>query len=208
MRLKIYNYIKYYGEEGKDKSFHVEIKPGYTCIVGPNGTGKTTMLEQIKDYCKSRNNEFIMLSYDNLRDGSNRQYGKFLDHGRFEMIANLTSSSEGEGIVINLGEFATSCGKATAKAIESNKKLVILLDGIDSGTSIDKIYSFKDYFVKTILDHCYSNGVEVYIISTANSYAMVEDGVDCIIASNARHRKFRGYKDFKRFILNNRKYKE
>lgn len=206
MKLKVDNYIKYYdnGKKGS-KSFIVDINPGYTCLVGPNGTGKTTMMKQIKDFCRENYNEYILVKYDNVHEGGSHRFQEYLESSQIDMITSIVTSSEGEGIIIHLGDFAHKCGQATQRAKAENKKLVILIDGVDSGTSIDKIIDFRNYFCKTIIDFCQKEEVEVYIIATANTYAMIEDGVDCIVSFNGRHRQFKGYNSYKSFILKNAK---
>ena len=204
MKLRVDNYTKFY-DEGKGKSFTVEFNPGYTCIVGPNGTGKTTMMKQIESFCKHNFEEFKVVKFDNVKEGGSHRFQEFLYTGKIDMIATISFSSEGEGIIINLGEFATKCGQATRECKKNNKKLVILVDGVDSGTSIDKIEDFKENFCKFISSHCASQNIEVYIIATANNYAMVSNGVDCVSAINGTHKSFKTYKSFENFVM---KYKK
>ena len=214
IKIRISNVEKYW-DLGKGKNFSIDLAPGYTCLIGPNGTGKTTMLRQIRDILMTeRDTEsgqllYKVLHYDNQQDGGSKNFGLWMMSGQVQKIAEVTSSSEGEGIIFNLGEFATKCGKATRECIEKNKTLIILIDGFDSGTSIDKIYQFKEQFVKTIIDHCKESGVEVYIIATANNYAMVDDSegepVDCIYAVTGSHKKIKTYSAFKKFILSRAK---
>lgn len=204
MKLKVDNYKKYY-DEGKGKSFTVEFSPGYTCIVGPNGTGKSTMMKQIEDYCKKNFNEFKVVKFDNVKEGGSHRFQEFLYTGKIDLIGTISCSSEGEGIIINLGEFASKCGQATKECREKNKKLVILIDGVDSGTSIDKINNFREYFCDMIINHCKNSDIEVYIIATANNYAMISNNVDCISAISGKHRTFKSYKSFESFVMKYRK---
>lgn len=204
MKLKVDNYTKFY-DEGKGKSFTVEFNPGYTCIVGPNGTGKTTMIKQIEFFCKQNSEEYNVVKFDNVKEGGSHRFQEFLYTGKTDMIATISFSSEGEGIIINLGDFATKCGQATRECILNNKKLVILVDGVDSGTSIDKIEDFKENFCNFITNHCAGQNIEVYIIATANNYAMVSNGVDCVSAINGTHKIFKTYKSFESFVM---KYKK
>lgn len=216
IKIKIHNIEKYY-DQGKGKTFTVTLNPGFTCLVGPNGTGKTTMLQQIKYTLmeerdkESGNRLYEIAHYDNQKDGGSKKFGLWLyQKDGTEKIAEMMSSSEGEGIIFNLGEFALQCGKATKTAIERNRNLIILIDGFDSGTSIDKIYQFKREFVDGIIEHCKSEGIEVYIIATANNYAMVDNiennnSTDCIVAATGKHRTFKSYNLFRKFILSNAK---
>lgn len=202
MELKVFDVKTYYDGDVDNKRPKVcNINPGYTCLVGPNGSGKTTLLRQIRSFCMQNSDKYECLHYDNLHDGGSRAAGNYINMNNPTFAATLLSSSEGEGIVLNLGNFAAKCGKATNICKEKNKSLVILIDGFDSGTSIDKIYDFKKYFVDTIINHCSSQGIEVYIITTANSYEMVEDNADCIIAHTREHKRFKTYNSFKKLII-------
>lgn len=214
IKIKVFDVEKYW-DLGKGKNFTINLNPGFTCLVGPNGTGKSTMLKQIRDILSSEKDSeteqrlYEVVYYDNMQDGGSKNFGKWMVNGQFEKIAEVTSSSEGEGIIFNIGEFASRCGKATNKCIENNRSLIILIDGFDSGTSIDKIYQFKEEFVNTIIRHCMNEKVDVYIIATANNYAMVDNSngepVDCIISITGRHKKFKTYTSFKKFILSKAK---
>lgn len=200
MKLKVYDCETYY--DGGDRKPRVcNINPGYTCLVGPNGSGKTTLLRQIRSFCEENSDKYECLCYDNLHDGGSRAAGNYINMNNPTFAATLLSSSEGEGIMLNLGTFAQKCGKTTRVCKEKGKSFVILIDGFDSGTSIDKIYEFRKYFIDTIINHCTSEGIEVYIIITANSYEMVEDNADCIVAHTRSHKRFKSYNSFKKFII-------
>ena len=200
MKLKVYDCETYY--DGGDRKPRVcNINPGYTCLVGPNGSGKTTLLKQIRGFCEENSDKYEVLHYDNLHNGGSRAAGSYINANNPMFAATLLSSSEGEGIMLNLGSFAQKCGKVTRICKEKDKSFVILVDGFDSGTSIDKIYEFRKYFVDTIIDHCASQGIEVYIIVTANNYEMTEYNADCIVAHTRSHKRFKTYNSFKKFII-------
>ena len=68
MSRKIKLYQDYYGEDEKlYEKRSVTFDEGVTVLVGCNGSGKTTMLYQIKD--NLRENKIPFISFDNLRDG-------------------------------------------------------------------------------------------------------------------------------------------
>ena len=211
IKIRVQNPDKYYGND-KGKNITINLAPGYTCLVGPNGAGKTTILTQIRDILmREKDTEtgsllYKVVCYDNVKEGNTKNFQQYLWSGNTELISKIMNSSEGEGIVIHLGEFASRCGEATKECIDKNKSLIILIDGYDSGTSIDKIYQFKDQFVDFIVDHCKSSGIDVYIIATANNYAMVDDNVDCIDVSTGKHRIFRTYNAFLKYVLSNSSY--
>ena len=132
IKIRIANVEKYW-DLGKGKSFSIDLAPGYTCLIGPNGTGKSTMLTQIRDtLMRERDTEsnqllYKVLHYDNQHDGGSKNFGMWMMQGQFQKIAEVTSSSEGEGIIFNLGEFAAKCGQSTRDCIEQNRKLIILI---------------------------------------------------------------------------------
>ena len=200
MKLKVVDAKTYYDADNK-RAKVCNINPGYTCLVGPNGCGKTTLLKQIRSFCENNHDKYECMHYDNLHDGGFRAAVNCVDMNRISTAATLLRSSEGEGIIINLGTFAGKCGEAANKCSVNGKSLVILIDGFDSGTSINKIYDFRKYLVNTILESCERDGPEVYIIATANNYAMVDESVDCINAHTRKHRTFRSYNSFKKFII-------
>lgn len=203
MKLRIKEAKTYYDPDSTNKGKFYTFHPGFTCLVGPNGSGKTTVLKQIKDCCERNSDLYKVVRYDNMRDGGTKSINRYHMNNNISYSASILTSSEGEGIMINFSDFAKKCGEATRECKKYNKSLVILIDGFDSGTSIDKIEEFREFFVETAINHCKSENIEVYIIATANSYAMVDRMADCVIAKNGRHRTFRTYNYFKRFILDN-----
>ena len=91
--------IDYY-ENDLHKPYNLTIKePGIYYIVGPNGSGKTSLLHQLKDY--GEKNGYEILSYSDTADGRGNSISKLAYHNQFSDVANLMMSSEGESIYYN-----------------------------------------------------------------------------------------------------------
>lgn len=191
----------------------IEINPGVTVLVGCNGSGKTTLLKQIEYRCKKAS--IPVLRFDNLHDGGSNARSKKAFENNFEFVAALMNSSEGENIVMNIGEQAAKIGHfvKTGKnrdfrsffdfEMEENKTEIpkerwILLDAVDSGLSIDNVIDIKEHLFKTVLEHNFGN--EIYIIVSANSYEMCI-GEQCFDVRSGRYRTFKSYNSYKNFIL-------
>ena len=212
------------------KKKSIEIKPGVTVLAGCNGIGKTTLLHQIKASLKKENIPCLM--FDNLKDGGQNSISYHVSLDDFAFAATAMCSSEGENILMNIGNLAARLNKFVrtgdsskndrydklSKAIE---KLVnkdsdeeekeipnerwILLDAIDSGFSVDNIVDLKEDLFKTILEYNFGN--EIYIIVSANEYELCR-GEQCFDVYNGKYTTFKDYEDYRDFILKSREWKE
>ena len=203
MLIKIWLPEDYYGaEESKSRRRKsVDIFPGFTTLVGPNGAGKTTYLHQIRDFCKEM--KYPVIYYDNLSDGGQNSMSAALWSGRNSFLANLATSSEGENIVQNLGEFAQKVGSTMYRQRNKPEPVFILLDGLDSGLSIDRLLQVKAQFVNFILDiENEQSAHDTYIISTANNYELVV-GSTAINVLTGKPISLKTYNAFRKFILKN-----
>lgn len=120
MKLKVVDVKTYFDADNKRPKV-CNINPGYTCLVGPNGSGKTTLLKQIRIFCEKNSDKYEYMHYDNLHDGGFRAAGNYVNMNRVSTAATLLSSSEGEGILINLGSFAGKCGEAAKRCSVNGK---------------------------------------------------------------------------------------
>lgn len=221
--------IKDYYDEGFDlyRNKTVTIKPGVTVLVGCNGIGKTTMLRQMKD--KLNNDKIPCIHFNNLNDGGHNAISEAGFYGNFEFMATAMCSSEGENIIMNMGNLAERLGqfvkngedpkrnkyKRLARSIaqineeeieepEIPKERWILLDAVDSGLSVDSIVDIKEQLFKTILEYNYGN--EIYIVISANEYEMAR-GEQCFDVYNGKYVTFKDYEDYKNLVLQSKEGK-
>lgn len=222
--------IKDYYDEGFNlyKKKTIEIKPGVTVLVGCNGIGKSTLLKQIKGNLKKGNIPCVM--FDNLQDGGSNAVSKAGFLGNFGFLATAIQSSEGENIVMNMGNLAVRLGQFVktgkdpeerdysklARSIaaingedvpdepEDPKERWILLDAVDSGLSVDNIVDIKEQLFKTILEYNYGN--EIYIVISANEYEMAR-GEQCFDVYNGKYVKIKDYEGYRNLVLQSKEWK-
>lgn len=181
------------------KKHTFEFNEGLTCLVGRNGTGKTTLLKELKDALKEMQIKYFYYSNETSERGA---MDKFLHYGDMERLARNFSSSEGQNIRNNFEDIIPAIGQYIAKCKKYNRKIaVILLDGLDSGISIDYITSIKKELFPLIIEDCKKDNIEPYIIVSANNYEFC-NGEDCIRVSDAKHFKFKDYSEFRRIYIN------
>ncbi len=222
--------LKDYYKEGVDlySKKTITIKPGVTILVGCNGIGKTTLLQQIQAQLKQNNIPYI--EFDNLHDGGSKSVSEASFYGDFGFMATAMCSSEGENIVMNMGklaerlrhfikggkdpkekkytELARSIAKINGEKIKEESipnERWILLDAVDSGLSIDNVVDIKEQLFKTILEYNYGN--DIYIVVSANAYEMARNEL-CFDVYNGKYIKFNDYEDYRQFVLNSKEWKE
>ena len=180
-----------------------EISPGFTVLVGCNGSGKTTVLNYIKDKYKHDDN-YKIFSWSNTKDKSTSK-NAMLESQHYDILVSLAFSSEGEEIDTNIGILANQIGNFERKNKDMN--LIVLLDGIDSGLSIDLIDEMKDFFKTIVIPDILKEGRECYVIVAANAYELACDE-HCIDARTGKEMTFDSYDNYKEYILHSRKLKK
>jgi hypothetical protein len=182
------------------------IKPGLTVLVGCNGIGKTTFLQQLEYDLKEKKEKYI--SYNNLLDGGSHARQAALDRNDIGFLATAATSSEGENINLNICSFASKLGHLIRKKLDQDdKKVFILLDAIDSGLSIDYIIDIKEHLFDFVVKDCKKKGIDIYFVVSANSYEMARES-DCFDVYEGKYKKFKDYEEYREFILERRKIKE
>lgn len=201
MKIKI---IKdYYDQETIYEKNSVNLKTGLTVLVGCNGSGKTTMLKQIKNHCREEN--IPVLEFDNLHDGGSNSLSAAGFFGDTDFMIEGMTSSEGEVINMNLGKFAGKMGGFVRKHSDS-KQLVFLMDAVDSGLSIDYILELKNLLFKTVMDDLNAKGIEVYIVASANEYELAKKE-QCLDVISCKYVNINTYDDYRKVVIESRKKK-
>lgn len=208
------------------KKTRITLNEGVTVLVGCNGIGKTTLMSQIKALLQQ--DHIPVISFDNLHDGGSKAISAASFFEDFQFMAEAFTSSEGENIVLNVGNFASSLGyfiktgkvstrssrlsDAFRQALNGDKQEThevpnerwILMDAADSGLSVDNIVEIKDVLFKMILKD--AGDTKVYIVVSCNEYEMAR-GENCFDVYNGKYRKLKTYEAYRKFILKSREWK-
>lgn len=216
----------WYGEDIRMyKKKTITLEEGVTVLVGCNGIGKTTLLQQIKESLTKQ--KIPVLSFDNLHEGGSKSLSSAAFNGDWAFAATAMASSEGENIIMNVGQLAgilrhfietgqvskpsDKLARAFARSMwgdkaeeVTSKERWLLLDAIDSGLSVDNVVDIKEQLFKTILET--KGDKEVYILVTANAYEMAR-GEQCFDVYNGKYIKLKTYEAYRKFILKTRDMK-
>lgn len=222
--------VQDYYNEGIDlyKKKTITIENGVTVLVGCNGIGKTTLLHQIRDSLKE--DKIPCIEFDNLKDGGSKSISENAFYGNFNFVASAMCSSEGENIVMNIGNLAEKLGFFVKNGVENKRSSIIsmektikeikgedieeqetpkerwiLLDAVDSGLSVDNVIDIKEYLFKTILEYNYGN--DIYIVISANEYEMTR-GEQCFDVYQGKYLTFKDYEEYRNLVLQSREWKE
>lgn len=180
----------------------IALKPGVTILVGCNGCGKSTLIQEVSRQLDKDSVPYI--KYNNLTDGGNKAKERAMFHGAMELFATLFSSSEGEQIVANMGTCASQIGQFVRRN-KDVRELWILLDAVDSGLSVDNVIDVKEYLFKTVIEH--NSDKDVYIVVSANEYEMC-NGENCFDVHNGKYIRFNNYDEYRQFILDSKASKD
>ena len=193
----------YYDEDYLFDKDTLTLTDKVTVFVGPNGYGKTTLTKAIKEGLKRQgafafnNNAYQhnldrgfrsafapdsedteepitigFMAYDSHADDHSNSISSALANDNFMLFALRKESSEGENNLYSLTELFNNAG-AVAKEYPNLEQLVLFVDGIDSGLSVDML----DLIVRT-LDikiqqvESLNPNLEVAIVFTTNNYEM------------------------------------
>ena len=193
------------------------INPGITMLIGPNGSGKTTALSQIRslfstedDLVKKWNtieinnsirNSYSSYLYDNVYE---EKFAKerWTYSDQMERVAKTFENSEGQNMYDYLYYKINEIGQTVTKAIKNNRKGIFLLfDGLDSGLSLDVINIIRKSVLEFIIEtEKKRSNIEVYIVCSANSYEFCNN-YDCIDVTNQEHITFTNYEDYNKYFI-------
>lgn len=177
---------------GLHDGFNLLLRPGYTAIVGPNGAGKTTLLRQLAEIGEQRG--YTVFRYSDATDGRYAAVQR-------QMFFTLVTSSEGERAALSFGQVARDIGNAVREAVAADKPLLILLDSLDSGASIDRLRELMDFFQLVENDAGVQPGGAkhaIFIVAAVNSYEMSTRM--CVDPRTGQSLTFGSYADYAQFI--------
>lgn len=193
----------YYGEKyNMFPKSSLNIDYGITVLVGCNGIGKSTLIQQMTEQLNKAGIEYVY--YNNLVDGVDVAISRVIWTNKTALAATAFCSSEGERIVVNLSHVASECGTYVKKNHAKSAPLFFFFDAVDSGLSIDNIIMFKDMLLNIILK---DTGNKAYIIIAANAYEMVKNQ-KCIDVCTFNLKKFETYDEYCDFVIKSSKYKD
>lgn len=207
-----FNIKDWYGDKtfNKGKGYTLKLFPGYTSVVGPNGAGKTTLFKQIREEAKTRD-DVLVYHYSNLENGGSTGLQHHLMVGNIEAIAGAAFHSEGEAVYSNFAQFVTKLQGYIKSGLDQDKPVIILIDGIDSGASIDKLNEYNDLF-KLMIDDAKHTGSylspslttydeKLYILVTTNNYELVKNAPGrCLDPASGMYCTFNSYDKFAKYI--------
>lgn len=187
------------------KKSRISLKTGITVLVGCNGCGKSTFMHLLENKCRTA--KIPVWKYNNMTHGGSSAMQMFLEcSGTGKNFIRNAQSSEGENIMNNLGDFITRLG-AFVKKNAGADKIVMLLDAVDSGMSIDNISYLFDAFSDTILPDIEKTISNIYFIVAANAYETARCR-RCLDVYEGKYIEFKDYEEYRQFVLDSGKKKE
>ena len=194
----------YYEEEYLFEKDQLTLIDQVTVFVGPNGYGKTTLVTMIKealerdgaisfsnnprarsiarafklavvDEYKRSNSPIGFISYDSHADDHTNSISASLVNNNMQQLLLRKESSEGENNLISLADLFDNA-QAVAKEHQNLEHLIIFVDGIDSGLSVDKIdFIVRNLDLKIKQVEGQNPNLNVALVFTANHYEMVRN---------------------------------
>lgn len=119
--------------------------------------------------------------------------------GDIRMLVTSAVTSEGENVSMNFAYQVKMLGKAVMQAEKERKELIVLLDAIDSGLSIDRARELRS-FLDFIGNENTAKGVRVYTIMAVNHFELAKQPADCVNVRSGEHLIFSAYSDYAEFI--------
>ena len=180
----------------------VTFEPGLTVLVGCNGSGKTTLIRAMHEQLKR--NKIPALYFDNLHEGGATARGAAFFRGDYEWGATSFCSSEGENILLNMGQYARKIG-TLCRNTPAGQEVWLFFDAVDSGLSVDGVVELKEDLFSFVMEM--NSDKDVYIVIAANEYELVR-GERCLDVARLEPVEFSDYEAYRKFILASRKKKE
>ena len=182
---------------GLHDGFNLTLQPGFTALVGPNGAGKTTLLVQIREFAKEHSID--LFEYSNLTDGGGAARQRYLNSSDLVSFATAATSSEGEQVAMNFANVVRKLGAAVTHAKASGKPLIVLLDAIDSGASIDRARDLRDFFT-FVSENDIGSDTDVYLVMAVNHFELAKTPAVCINVRTGERLRFDSYDQYADFV--------
>lgn len=215
MEIWLHSNPKYTKRESIPVKYNID--PGVTMLIGPNGSGKTTALSQLRSLFSTEDDLVKKWNKLEINDSIRDLYSSYLYDNVYEetftkstwgatdhidRVAQTFENSEGQNMYDYLYYKINEIGQAVTKAIKNNKKGIFLLfDGLDSGLSLDVINTIRKSVLEFIIEtEKKRSNLEVYIICSANSYEFCNN-YDCIDVTNQKHITFTNYTDYEKYFV-------
>lgn len=182
-----------------------------TCLIGCNGSGKSTIINTIKDIIKD--NGYAVIHYNNMVDGGTNIVAENGGMDAMLSIFSIKELSEGEQILNASSRYLELLGnilKGNVKRdtgyhlFRDQQHVFLLLDAIDSGYSIDNIYNLV-YQLYSGIKLAKDNDKYLYIIVAANSYELVR-GNKCWDVQLSKEVTFKDYEEYRDRIIATRQH--
>ena len=112
-------------------------------------------------------------------------------------------------VLNNFGEFCNKLGHKVKNLDTSKKEVWILLDGIDSGLSVNEIAEIPDFLKMVSNDIQQSKGLTPYILVAGNNYELIGEFKDrCLDAINLEYLTVNSYEEYRKIIFDSGELKE
>ena len=223
----------YYEEEYLFEKNHLTLTDQVTVFVGPNGYGKTTLVTMLKealedagavsfsnnayarglarvfdlnetDKYKKDNASIGFISYDSHADDYTNSISTSLVNNNMQQLLLRNESSEGENNLISLADLFDNA-QAVAKEHQNLEHLIIFVDGIDSGLSIDKIdFIIRNLDLKIKQVESQNQDLNIALVFTANHYEMVRN-LPTIDPITFKKLNYKSYEEFRNDMINKAK---
>lgn len=221
----------YYDEDYLFDKDTLTLTDKVTVFVGPNGYGKTTLTKSIKEGLERQgafafnNNAYQrnldrgfrsaftpdseateepitigFMSYDSHADDHSNSVSSALANDNFMLFALRKESSEGENNLYSLTELFNNAG-AVAKEYPNLEQLVLFVDGIDSGLSVDMLdLIIRTLDIKIQQVESLNPNLEVAMVFTTNNYEMTRS-LPTFDPTTFEPVSYDSYEDFRKDML-------
>lgn len=179
-----------------DKRLHfkeLEIKGRLNILVGGNGVGKTTLLNGIKrkEYEIESTTPIEIKQYSNSKDNYRVKTSANMTTPQMITQANAKFMSEGQSILYSLISFLGNIEKEAERLLEEKKSLIVILDEVDSGLSVDAINVLMHIIIDILNTHM---NVQFFISSNNYHFTFVHNNI--INMYNGKYQKINSYEEY------------